>query len=126
MIEGIGVDIVEVAGVESAISNYGEPYLQRLFTAREIEYCRTGANSAQRYAARIAAKEAAMKALGTGWDSGVEWLNFEVVNAQSGRPFLMMNGAAADLAAERHITQSWVSMAHLTAYAIAEVILERD
>lgn len=57
MIEGIGVDIVEVAGVESAISNYGEPYLQRLFTAREIEYCRTGANSAQRYAARMAAKE---------------------------------------------------------------------
>jgi phosphopantetheine--protein transferase-like protein len=63
MIEGIGVDIVEVAGVESAILNYGESYLQRLFTAREIEYCRTSANSAQRYAARIAAKEAVMKAM---------------------------------------------------------------
>jgi holo-[acyl-carrier protein] synthase len=126
MIRGIGIDIVEVSEVESSISKYGERYLERVFTQQEVEYCRSGTNSGQRYAARIAAKEAAMKAMGTGWDRGVEWLSFEVVNEASGRPSLRMHGAAATLAAENRITRSWVSLAHNAGYAIAEVVCESD
>jgi|SRR5579871_300574 len=125
MVIGIGIDIVAVAEVESSIETYGNRYLERIFTAREVEYCSDAANAAQRYAARVAAKEAAMKAFGTGWESGVDWLNFEVVNDQSGRPSLVFTGAAAELATKLGVNATWVSLAHLPTYAVAEVVLER-
>ncbi len=126
MIVGIGVDIVAVAEVESSIETYGDRYLERVFTAGEIEYCRNAANAGQRYAAHVAAKEAAMKALGTGWDQGVEWLSFEVVNGPTGRPSLIMHGAAAELVTRNRISRSWISLAHGGGYAVAEVVYESD
>jgi holo-[acyl-carrier protein] synthase len=126
MIVGIGVDIVDVARVEKSIKRYGNSYLERVYTPREIEYCSDGANKWQRYAARMAAKEAAMKALGTGWGSGVEWLNFEVQHEALGRPALALTGAAADIARERGISRVWISLAHISSYAIAEVVFECD
>lgn len=126
MIAGIGVDIVNVAVIEDSISTYGDRYLERVFTTEEIEYCRSGANSSQRFAARVAAKEAAMKALGTGWESGVEWLSFEVKSEPSGRPILLLRGEAAEIAEQRGINHTWISLAHNPAYAIAEVVLEQN
>jgi holo-[acyl-carrier protein] synthase len=124
MIAGIGVDIVEVAAIESSIRDYGENYLTRVFTSREIAYCKSVGTSGQRYAARVAAKEAAMKALSTGWDAGVQWLDFEVVNEASGQPILVITGTAGKLLAERRITNTWVSLAHVPEYAIAQVVFE--
>src|SRR6266540_2385608 len=120
MISGIGVDIVDVAAIASSINEYGNRYLEKMFTSQEIQYCSAIPISAQRYAARIAAKEAAMKALSTGWDGGVEWLDFEVVNEPSGQPTLLAHGIAAQLIKDRGISNS-----HIPNYAIAQVVLER-
>lgn len=124
MISGIGIDIVDVAKVANSIQEYGNRYLQKLFTLQEIEYCNAAPIKAQRYAARIAAKEAAMKALATGWDEGVDWLDFEVINELSGQPTLRVQGAAAQLLKDRGIAKIWVSLSHLPEYAIAQVVLE--
>jgi holo-[acyl-carrier protein] synthase len=125
MISGIGVDIVDVAAIASSINEYGNRYLEKMFTPQEIQYCSAVPTSAQRYAARIAAKEAAMKALSTGWDGGVEWLDFEVVNEPSGQPTLLAHGIAAQLIKDRGISKIWVSISHIPEYAIAQVVLER-
>ena len=125
MISGIGVDIVDVAAIASSINEYGNRYLDKMFTPQEIKYCSAVPTSAQRYAAWIAAKEAAMKALSTGWDGGVEWLDFEVVNEPSGQPTLLAHGIAAQLIKDRGISKIWVSISHIPEYAIAQVVLER-
>ncbi len=78
MIVGLGVDITEVDRIEAAIERRGRPFLERLFTPSEIAYCETHRHRAERFAGRFAAKEAAMKALGTGWARGVRWVDIEV------------------------------------------------
>lgn len=125
MVSGIGVDIVEVATVADSIRDYGIRYLERIFTPQEIEYCEAVPISLQRYAARLAAKEAAMKALSTGWAEDVEWLDFEVVNESSGQPILRVHGNAAQLIKDRGISKMWVSLSHISDYAIAVVIFEQ-
>jgi holo-[acyl-carrier protein] synthase len=124
MIFGIGIDIVEVAKIASSINDYGDTYLKRIFTLREIQYCSEAAISIQRYAARVAAKEAAMKALSTGWDGGVQPRDFEVSNEPSGQPILLAHGVAERLLHEHGISKSWISIAHIPEYAIAQVIFE--
>lgn len=124
MLLGIGVDIVEVAKVADSIREYGNPYLEKLFTPREIEYCESAAIPLQRYAGRIAVKEAAMKALSTGWGQGVEWLDFEVMNEPSGQPTLQVYGTGARLFEERGISKIFVSISHIPEFAIALVVLE--
>lgn len=125
MISGVGVDIVQVAAIAESIEHYGKEYLERVFTQGEIAYCDSVPSSMQRYAARVAAKEAAMKALATGWDSGVEWLDFEVINETSGEPKLHAHGRAAELLQKRGINRMWVSLSHRPDYAIAQVIFEQ-
>jgi len=126
MICGIGVDIADVARVARSIDRYGERYLNKVFTPAEIEYCRDAAISTQRYAARFAAKEAAMKALSTGCTEEVSWKNFEVINEESGQPRLKANGKAAELLAELRVSKIWISLTHNPEYAIAYVVLERN
>jgi holo-[acyl-carrier protein] synthase len=125
MICGIGIDIVEVARVKESIDEYGQRYLEKMFTPGEIRYCHDVPISTQRYAARLAAKEAAMKALGTGWD-GVDWKDFEVLNEDSGQPRLLVHGRAAELLKERSISRTWVSLSHDPTYTIAQVVFERE
>jgi holo-[acyl-carrier protein] synthase len=125
MIYGIGVDIVEVAKVASSIHDYGDTYLNRMFTPKEIQYCNETSNPIERYAARIAAKEAAMKALSTGWDAGVQWHDFEILNEESGQPILLVHGTAKRLLTELVISKYWVSLSHVPDYAIAQVIFEK-
>ena len=92
MIIGTGVDICEVPRIAESIARFGDRFLHRVFTEREIRYCRSKKNSVERFAARFAAKEAAMKALGTGASRGVTWKSIEVGHAPGGRPILHLAG----------------------------------
>lgn len=124
MIVGSGVDLCEVHRIKAAIERYGDKFVQRIFTPREIAYAASKANRYERYAARFAAKEAGMKAIGTGWRGGVTWKDFEVVNLRSGRPTLEFHGKAAEYARRLGAGSVSLSMTHTAAQAMAMVILE--
>jgi holo-[acyl-carrier protein] synthase len=126
MIVGTGVDLCEVRRIEAAIARHGERFLNRVFTAGEIAYASRKANLYERYAARFAAKEAGMKALGTGWHGGVGWRDFEVANLRSGRPTLQFHGKAAEYAGRLGVTNVSLSMTHTSQQAMAMVILEKS
>ena len=99
MIVGTGIDIAEVPRIAESIKRFGERFIQRVFTEGEIRYCDSKANRFERYAARFAAKEAAMKALGTGWNHGVRWRDVEVAREPGRRPTIKFHGKAAEFAA---------------------------
>lgn len=124
MIVGTGIDVAEVDRVQAAVTRHGRRFLERVFTAREIAYCERRKHPYERYAARFAAKEAAMKALGTGWRGGVAWRDFEVVNLSSGQPTLRLAGVAAQLAARMNVRRISLSITHTRTQAVAQVILE--
>ncbi len=124
MIIGTGIDIVEVPRVAQAIERYGERFLQRIFTAAEIKYCRSKRNASERFAARFAAKEAALKAIGTGWKKGVAWTDVEVRREPGGRPTISFSGAAADHAVALGMKRAFLSLSHTAEIATAQVILE--
>lgn len=124
MIVGTGIDITEVPRIRQAIERFGDRFLQRIFTAGEIRYCESKANRVERYAARFAAKEAAMKALGTGWNHGVRWRDCEVTRLPGGRPTLSFHGRAAEFAATLGARNAALSLSHTAEQAIAQVILE--
>jgi len=124
MIVGTGIDIAEVPRIRAAIEHHGERFLQRVFTAAEIGYCESKANRVERYAARFAAKEAGMKALGTGWSHGVRWRDLEVGRQPGGRPALLLHGKAAEFAAKLGATRIALSLTHTAELAMAQVILE--
>ena len=124
MILGLGTDLVEVSRIDKSITTFGERFTQRVFTAGERAYVGSKANTAERYAARFAAKEAAMKALGTGWASGVGWLQIEVTNEDSGRPVLRLHGVAEAVAGRMGVERIWLSLTHTSQNACAVVILE--
>lgn len=126
MIIGTGVDLCEVHRIKAAAERYGERFLKRVFTAREIAYASSKANLYERYAARFAAKEAGMKALGTGWHGGVRWQDFEVTNLRSGRPTLAFHGKAAEYAQRLGVENISLSMTHTAQQAMAIVILEKS
>ncbi|HET7840018.1 MAG TPA: holo-ACP synthase [Terriglobia bacterium] len=126
MIVGTGVDIVETQRIEEAMGRHGNRFTKRLFTPGEIEYCEGFKNRAERYAARFAAKEAAFKALGTGWRAGVRWLDVEVTHLASGKPELRLTGQAGELAATMRVARALVTLSHSDRYAVAQVIFESD
>lgn len=124
MILGVGTDLAEVARIRQSIARYGDRFLNRLYTEGEQAYSSAKANAAERYAARFAAKEAGMKAIGTGWRQGVTWKDFEVVNERSGRPTLMLRGIAREIANRMGVEQISISLTHTAEVAFAIVILE--
>ena len=124
MIIGMGVDLAEVERIRGAIERHGEPFLRRVYTAAEREYCERFRNKYERYAGRFAAKEAAMKALGTGWRRGVRWVDFEVVREKGGRPTIRLDGAAKKIAEELGVKRIALSITHTEAQALAQVIFE--
>ncbi len=126
MIVGTGVDIVDTPRIRQAFERYGERFSKRLYTPGEIAYCEKFKNKAERYAARFAAKEAAFKALGTGWREGVRWLDVEVRHLPSGKPELLLSGRAGELARQMGVTRSAVSISHTDGYVVAQVIFESD
>ena len=124
MIVGLGVDITEVDRIEAAMARHGRAFLQRIFAPAEIAYCERHRNPYERYAARFAVKEAAMKALGTGWSDGVRWVDIEVTRHPSGRPTLTLHGATEEHARRLGVRNISLSITHTDGTAFAEVILE--
>lgn len=125
MILGTGVDIVEVARIAAALERHGERFLRRLFTPGEIAYAASGsADRTRRLAARFAAKEATLKALGTGLRQAT-WLDIEVVRDDLGKPTLNLSGQLAQLAAAQGVTRLHLSLSHCKEYAIAQVVAEQ-
>jgi holo-[acyl-carrier protein] synthase len=124
VILGLGIDISEVNRIEAAIGRHGRAFLERIFTPAEIEYCERYRNRFERYAGRFAAKEAGMKALGTGWRGGIRWVDFEVTRLPSGQPTLALHGKARELAARKGVERIALSITHSGNTALAEVIFE--
>ena len=124
MILGTGLDLAEVDRIRQAIERYGRRFLERVFTPAEIAYVERKANRFQRYAARFAAKEAGMKAIGTGWRAGVRWQDFEVANLPSGKPTLRLHGQAARVAQRLGVKSVSLSLTHTASVGMALVILE--
>ncbi len=118
------MDIAEVNRIQVAIERHGETFLRRLYTTKEREYCEGFRNKYERYAGRFAAKEAAMKALGTGWRRGVRWVDFEVVREKSGRPTIRLDGEARKIADELGVMRIALSITHTAEQALAQVIFE--
>ncbi|MEO5917225.1 MAG: holo-ACP synthase [Luteolibacter sp.] len=119
---GIGIDVVEVERIASAIERHGEPFLTKLFTASERSYCEAQNKPALHYAARFAAKEAVSKALGTGIGGQAGWLDLEITRDPAGAPKLLLQGAAADFAEQNGITEIQISLTHAREYAAANAI----
>ncbi len=124
MIVGTGIDIVEVPRVKAAIERFGERFLQRIYTTGEIQYCRSKHNAVERFAARFAAKEAALKAIGTGWRGGVTWHDVEVRRQPSGKPTVAFSGKGKEFADRLGVKHAYLSLSHTAEHAIAQVILE--
>jgi len=124
VIVGIGIDLAEVDRIREAIERHGQRFIDRIYTEKEIAYVERKANKYERYAARFAAKEAGMKAVGTGWKRGVRWRDFEVTNLPSGRPTLQLHGEAAKFAENLGVRNIALSITHTAAQGMAIVILE--
>lgn len=124
MIVGTGIDIAEVARIAASIQRFGRRFTERVFTPDEIRYCESKANQAERYAARFAAKEAGMKAIGTGWRHGVTWHDIEVRRAPGGRPTVVFTGKAAEFFDKLGARTAHLSLTHTADLAMAQVILE--
>ena len=125
VIVSIGIDIIEVRRVQEVLSRTPR-FAERVFTDAERKYCDgRGAVAAQHYAARFAAKEAALKALQTGWSGGIGWQDVEISAQESGAPLLLLHGRALELYERSGATAAHLSMSHTSEHAIAQVVLER-
>jgi holo-[acyl-carrier protein] synthase len=124
LIVGLGLDISEIDRIEAALTRHGSAILQRLYTPEEVAYCESHKNKFERYAGRFAAKEAAMKALGTGWRRGVRWRDIEVVRQSSGKPTLRLAGVAMRIADSMGVKNIVLTITHSGNLALAEVIFE--
>jgi holo-[acyl-carrier protein] synthase len=124
MIVGLGIDVAEVKRIGAVIEAQKERFLRRVFTLDEVAYCEQFKNRYERYAGRFAVKEAAMKALGTGWSRGVRWVDLEVVRQRGGRPTLLLKGEAKKIADAMGVKNIAVSITHTADQAMAQVIFE--
>lgn len=124
MIIGLGIDRIEIDRVRQAWTRHGERLRRRVYTDGEWAYCLSRPDPASSMAARFAAKEATMKALGLGWGSGIRYRDIEVKRGRAGAPSLELHNRARDLAAYRHATNMVVSLTHDRSHAMATVILE--
>jgi holo-[acyl-carrier protein] synthase len=124
VILGSGIDLAEVNRIRHAFEHYGERFRDRVYTEREVAYVERKANRFERFAARFAAKEAGMKALGTGWRRGVRWKDFEVANLPSGRPTLLLHGEAGKIAEQLGVRRISLSLTHTAETGMAFVVFE--
>jgi holo-[acyl-carrier protein] synthase len=122
MILGIGVDLVKISRIERAGGNH-HSFIERVFTQKEQDYCTRQKFPAQHYAARFAAKEAILKAFGTGLSAGMRWTDIEVLHGEGGGPIVNLTGAAKDLADLKGVKQILLSYSHDEGYAVAQAVL---
>lgn len=117
---GTGVDLIEIERIKKVADRFGDAFLKRVFTADEIARCQsTPARQWERFAVRFAAKEAVLKALGTGLSQGIRWQDVEVVREEGGRPGIRLSGAAKQVADARGVTRVHVALSHGKETAIA-------
>ena len=124
MIKGIGIDSIALGRIARVHAEYGEKFLARILTAGEREYVSRWADPVPRIAGRFAAKEACMKALGTGWGGGIGWQDIEVRRRVAGQPFVHLSGRARDRLAELGATMAHCTITHTDEHAMAVVIIE--
>jgi holo-[acyl-carrier protein] synthase len=124
---GIGTDITECLRIAQMIERHGELFITRVYTPDEIQYCQSRKQSTQHFAGRWAAKEAVLKAVGTGWRRGISWRDVEIRNQLGGKPTVLLRGGVRDVADELGVGQILISISHCrshaTAYALA---IERE
>jgi holo-[acyl-carrier protein] synthase len=118
---GIGIDVVDLREIEELLEMHGEHALAQ-FTQAELAYAGTGPNRIERLAARHAAKEAVMKALGVGWDDGIAWTDIEVCTTPTGAPTIQLHGGALELASQAGVSSWLVSLSHSETVAVASVV----
>ena len=116
---GIGTDIIECLRIAQMIDRHGELFISRVYTDHEIAYCSARAAANQHYAGRWAAKEAVLKALGTGWRRGISWRDVEIRNVAGGAPIVTLRGGARDVVEQRRIREVHISISHCRSHAVA-------
>ena len=116
---GIGTDIIECPRIGKMIEQHGELFLRRVYTDREIRYCQARKHAIEHFAGRWAAKEAILKAIGSGWSRGIAWTDLEVRNMTGGQPKVLVCGVAKDITLERGIGDILISISHCRTYATA-------
>jgi holo-[acyl-carrier protein] synthase len=126
MIYGIGMDLVKVVRIQEALGRWGERFQNKVFTPGEVRYCLAKRNPNPNFAARFAAKEAFVKALGIGIRRGVHWRDVEVKRGPLGKPVLYLGGLAAELIRRERIEGVFLSLSHDGDYSAAMVVLERE
>lgn len=125
MIHGTGVDIVSVGRVRAVLERQKTRFIERVFTPGEQKYCEAHRDPAPHYAVRFAAKEAFLKALGTGLRDGISWHDIEVAHDRLGKPELILSGRAIEIFMEQGMSRAFLSLAHDGGMAVATVVLEK-
>ena len=123
---GTGIDIVECLRIAQMIERHGELFITRVYTDHEIEYCSARKAATQHYAGRWAAKEAVLKALGTGWRRGISWRDIEIRNDKNGAPTVKLRGGARDVMQAAHIGHMHITISHCRSFAVAYVVAEGE
>lgn len=126
IIAGIGIDIVEIPRLKRAIERWQESFLKRIFTDNEIKYSKARKFSYQHLAARFAAKEAVLKAIGDASIQKIEWRNVEVLNDEFGKPIIHLSGEAKKIKEQKDISEIIISMSHTRSYAVANAVLIKN
>jgi holo-[acyl-carrier protein] synthase len=126
MIYGVGIDLVMISRIEEALERWGERFREKVFTPGEIQYCSGKRNPAPSFAARFAAKEAFVKALGVGIRRGMHWRDVEVKRGPLGKPVLQLHGRARELCQRENIQGVFLSLTHDRSFSSAMVVLERN
>jgi len=123
MVLGVGIDIVEVKRVEALLTKWGERFLKRIFLPKEIAYCSRKKYPPQHYAARIAVKEAVLKAFGEGWTEKIDWKDILVKRTRKGQPEIELLGKGKKLKEEMSVKNILVSLSHADEYSVAQALL---
>lgn len=125
-VRGIGVDLVKISRMRDVITRWEDRFLHRVFTEREIAYCRSRRDPVPHFAARFAAKEAGLKALGTGLRLGVTWRELEVWRERGGAPSLVLSGRSKEIGLARGGSRMLLALTHEGDYALAQAMLVDD
>ena len=125
MIFGVGIDLVEIGRIEAILNKWEERFLNRIYSAEEIRYCGQRARPALYFAARFAAKEAFLKAIGLGMAGGVRFRDIETIHDEKGKPILKLAGGASSFLEAHGIRSVHLSISHTNSHATAVVVLER-
>ncbi len=126
MIHGTGVDIIEISRIKHSMQKYCGKFEERVFTTKEIDYCRSKADPSKHFAARFAAKEAVLKSLGTGMAQGIAWKDMEILNRESGQPVLHLTGRGRHIFDALNLKDIHISITHDKSYALAQAIAEMN